>query len=482
MNQNERTSFFPVLAALLLLLSASAMWWPALRTPLWGDDYVFLHAARVTNALGAPWWSDFWPTSPPRFWRPLSQEGYWRWVDAFLGGRSRAVHGVSLGLHALATLAVALFAFRLARACQWQRSLTVAALSGAVHGTLTMHLLPVHWASAANNALLTLFTMLLMSAWAATIHMSGRRRYMLYASLPIWLGLALLSKESAALSPALMVLVRLFVSTRLPDRHEIVAWAACVCVVLVWLLLRERFTENTDASYAMGLGGHVFRNAAAFGAWMLNVPREALRMAVEGERLRGAAWIAATSLPMLTAWCIAVWRGHLLLRKWQWLCITAFAVTAYAPYFLFAWNSYEYYAAIAVILPVIALARCLARSRAALLVAGLISASSWIAVEGTRQLEHPGLIGRAHEAETLLLALQMQGVSGPFNVSVVDSQRFYAIGQMGLAWRLGLSPEQIQVGGDCPAIGHCLEFSLDGRWRWRPDPSETGIAVPPAAL
>nr|WP_298129722.1 hypothetical protein [uncultured Pseudoxanthomonas sp.] len=460
------TLFFWI-ANVLLAVSSLLMWWPALTTPFWGDDYVFLHAAHATNATGAPWWSDFWPSSPPRFWRPLSQEGYWRWIDASLGGSAHAAHAMSLLLHVLATLGVALFAFRLARACRWSHAGRIAALAGAVYGGLTMHLLPVHWAAAANNALLTLFTTLLLAAWVSARDATPLLRLALLASLPVVLALALLSKESAALTPVLMLVVAVFIAVRRLDRGELVAWLACVAVVALWLVLRARFTANTDASYELRLGSNVLRNAASFGAWLLNVPREAMRMAVAGDRVHGLAWIAATALPMLAAWAIAGWHGRTLLTRWQWLCIGAFAVLAYAPYFLFAWNSYEYYAAIAVILPVIVLVRCVATDRVALLVAALVAVSSWIAVEGTRRLDHPGLIGRAQWAEATLQALEPQRIATPLYVSVADEQRFYAIGQMGLAWRLGLPPEQIHVARECPSSGPCLVIEADGRWRWR---------------
>lgn len=458
------------MAAALLAASALLMWWPALDTPFWGDDYVFLLSAHATNAAGAPWWSDFWPTSPPRFWRPLSQEGYWRWIDASLGGSAHAAHVVSLVLHVLATLGVALFAFRLARACRWPHAGRIAALAAAVYGGLTMHLLPVHWAAAANNAMLTLFTTLLLAAWVSARDTVGMLRAMLLASLPVWLALALLSKESAALTPALMLVVAWFAAARRPDRDECFAWLACVAVVAVWLWLRARFTANTDDAYALSLGSNVLRNAASFVAWLLNVPREAMRMAVAGDRMQGLAWIAATALPMLAAWAISGWRGRGLLAPRQWACVGVFAVLAYAPYFLFAWNSYEYYAAIAVILPVVALARCVATDRAAPLVGALIAVSSWIAVEGTRRLDHPGLIGRAHWAEATLLALERQPVASPLHVSVADDQRFYAIGQMGLAWRLGIAPGAIHVATTCPPTGPCLVIERNGRWRWR-DPN-----------
>ena len=458
-------STLPLFAAALLSLSALVMWWPALGTPFWGDDYVFLHAARATNVGGAPWWSDFWPTSPPRFWRPLSQEGYWRWVDVGLDGSAFGAHVVSLCLHVAATLALALFAFRLASACRWPFPGRVAALSGAIYGALTLHLLPVHWAAAANNAMLTLFTMLLLASWVSARDAVGIVRILLLASLPIWLSLALLSKESAALTPALMLLVLWFVAARRPDRAEFAGWCACVAVVLAWLVLRARFTADTDAAYDLQLGGNVLRNALSLVAWMSNVPREAMRMTLTGDRLLGLAWVAATALPMVAVWLTGWLKGRKLLSLRQWACVGAFVVTAYTPYFLFVWNSYEYYAAISIVMPVVALGRSLADSRAVLAAVLLVGMSSWVAVEGSRRIDHPGLIGRAHEAESILSALEREKVFAPIHVLATDAQRFYAVGRMGLAWRLGLPPEQIHLDKACPSARICL-IIVDGHWRW----------------
>ncbi|SDQ24693.1 hypothetical protein SAMN05428982_0268 [Pseudoxanthomonas sp. CF385] len=462
--------FFTGVAVALLAASALALWLPALWTPFWGDDYVFLHAAHATNASGAPWWSDFWPTSPVRFWRPLSQEAYWRFVDAALDSNAFAAHAVNLAFHVLASLGVALLAHRVARACAWTPAGWIAALAAAMYGTLTMHLMPVHWAAAANNAMLTLFTTLALAAWIGARDARGRVRVALLASVPVSLALALLCKESAALTPGLMIVVALFVGVRRPRADEILAWLATVAVVVAWLVLRGRFTANTDAAYELGFGSHVVRNAASFAAWLLNVPREALRMVVAGDRAAGLAWMAATALPMLAAWALAFWCSRRALVVRQWLALPAFAVLAYGPYFLFAWNSYEYYAAIAAILPVIAMARCIVGTPRALAVAALVALSSWIAVEGTRRLDHPGLIGRARWAEATLQALERQPTPAtPLHVAVADEQRFYAIGGWGLAWRLDVPLQSISVARECPSTGTCLIIESDGRTHWRQD-------------
>jgi len=456
-------------AVALLAVSALVMWLPALKTPFWGDDYVFLLAARATNAAGMPWWSDFWPTSPLLFWRPLSQEGYWRWVEAVLGGNAHSAHVVSLVLHMAASLGVALFGFRLARACRWPHAGRIAAIAGSVYAALAMHLLPLHWAAAANNAMLALFTTLLLAAWASARDAAPVRRALLLASTPVLLALGLLSKESAALTPGLMLVVAWFVGAGRPGRGALVAWLACVGVVAAWLVLRARFTTDADTAYELTVGGNLVRNTLSFVAWMSNVPREALRMVLTGDRMQALAWIAATALPMLAAWGIASWRGRSRLLRRQWVAVAVFAGLAYGPYFLFSWNSYAYYAAIAAIFPVIALARCVADDAQVLVVAALIALSSWIAVEGSRRLDHPGLIGRARWAESLLQDLERQPVPAPMHVAIRDEHRFYALGQAGLAWRLGIAPGDIRVATRCPASArHCLVIDETGRWHWRP--------------
>ena len=67
-------------------------------------------------------------------------------------------------------------------------------------------------------------------------------------------------------------------------------------------------------------------------------------------------------------------------------------------------------------------------------------------------------------------ALEPQRIATPLHVSVADEQRFYAIGQMGLARRLGIAPNAIHVAATCPPAGTCLLIERDGRWRWR-DPN-----------
>lgn len=456
----------PWLGIALLDLSVLLMWLPALHTPFWGDDYVYLSAAHAANASSAPWWSEFWPTVPPQFWRPLSQEGYWRALDALLGDNAYAIHLVSLSLHLLASAGVALLALAIARACQWSAPRLTATFAGVIYAGLAMQMLPVHWAAAANSSFLTLFTTLCLAAWIQSAEARGLRRILLLASIPLSLALALLSKESAVLTVGLMVLIRMFTGQLHVRRGELVILVLCGVITSIWLALRAHLTIPADPAYALVLGKNVVRNAFSFLAWMMNVPREALRMAVSGNRTLALAWIAATALPMLAAYAMAFWQGRSPWLARQWIAIVLFAGLAYAPYFFLSWNSYAYYAAIAAILPVIALARGCVGNPRALPVLALIALSSWIAVAGTRQVDSPGLIARARWAESMLHDLAQRKVSPPLWVEISDMHRFYAVGPMGLAWRLHLPANSIHITTQCPAAAdQCLRIDGDGRWQ-----------------
>ncbi|MFT4257092.1 MAG: hypothetical protein QM599_09075 [Pseudoxanthomonas sp.] len=455
------------IAFVLLCVLAALLWLPALLTPYWGDDYLYLYGAHAANAAQESWLRTFWPASPLQFWRPLSQEAWWRVVDAAFAGNVLAAHVANLLFHLLAAAGVGVLARTLALACAWEAPRRVGLLAGGVYAILALGLLPVHWASAANNPLLVLFTTLALAAWLHAAQTQGAGRMVGFAVMLVLFALSLLVKESAVLTPALLVLVSFFAGLRW-RRGEMIAFAASLAVAALWLALRSQVTENSTAQYGFVFGGNLLRNAASLCAWLLNVPREALRMLATGEVKAGALWAAACALPMVAAWVLALRGGSSRLALKQWGAVAAFVLLAYAPYFPLAWNSYAYYAAVAAILPAIALARLLQGRGVAVLAALLIGASSLLAVEGTRRLDHPGLIGRARWAEAVLRELETKNVRAPLHLSVDDDQRFYAIGQHGLAWRLHLRPEDIARVEACTAqTPNCLRIEADGSWSLR---------------
>jgi hypothetical protein len=464
MQESNRTTW---IAAGVVLAFAAMVWLPALDTPFWGDDYVFLQGARAANIAGEPWWSAFWPETPFKFWRPLSQETWWRLVVGWLSADVRRTHLALLGFLTLAAACVGLFGLALAHACGWPRPVDISVLGGSIYGALALHLLPVHWAAAANNSMLVVFTALALAAWIAAPQVGPLRRALLLTAIPLLLTAALLCKESAVVIPLLMVVLTLFIGERTAARAETAVWFGCLGLVALWLVLRARFTADSDPQYDLVLGINIARNGLSLVAWLLNVPRESLRLIATSETGLGLLWASATALPMVAAWAIAVRQGVSWLAPSQWIFTFVFSFLAYTPYFPLAWNSYAYYAAIAAMLPTMVLARGLASRRGVVVAAALIGLSSWLSVAGTRWLDHPGLIGRARWAEATIQSLARESVGLSLWVRTDDPQRFYAIGTAGLAWRLGLQPGSVHMIDNCPKHAErCLVIDREGRWFW----------------
>ena len=468
----SRTTHFQLrilVSAAVLALFFCALWLPAQTTPFWGDDYVFLSDAHAANMRGMPWWTPFWPEVQFKFWRPLSQETFWRLVDKLLAGDPRAAHILNLGLLILAACSVGVLGVILARTCEWPSAFWTGTLGALVYGSLSLHILPVHWISAANSSILVMWSALCLAAWLVAPQSNRISRIVLWGLIPVLLIAALLSKESAVLLPLLMLVLTLFVGPRArPGAAEWVVWFACSIIIAIWLALRSRFTTTADAEYALFFGPNLVRNALSLVAWLLNIPREGIRMVLSAEAVPAIAWTTAVLFPMLIAWAIAFRSLSQEINRQQTLAAIAFVTLAYAPYLPLAWNSYAYYAAIAAILPALLLARGLILSRFTLVGTLLIGISSLIAVEGTRWLDHPGLIGRARWANVTLSDLEKETITPPLFVLPADHQRFYAIGAAGLAWRLGLNPQDVHVVSSCPdRTVRCLVIAADGQWFWK---------------
>jgi hypothetical protein len=457
------------IAAGILFLFASAIWIPALDTPFWGDDYLFVSTAHAASVARDPWWAAFWPQHPSQFWRPLAQESFWRLVDVLTGDDPRAAHVINLGLFVLAGIGVGALGLVLARSCEWPNPLGTGALGGLLYLTLALNILPVHWVSAANSSILVIFTTICLALWMVAARVDSAFRFLLLGLIPILLTAALLSKESAALTPILMLTISFFVGANArPRGAEMVIWLVSCAIVAVWLVLRAKATSSAAPQYDLILGTNLIRNLASLGAWLLNIPREALRMLVTGPVTPALLWITAVAVPMLAVWSLA---GNTLVQvigRRQLVAAGAFVLFAYAPYLPLALNSYAYYAAIAAILPTLILARGLVTSRFVVLAVILVGISSAISVQGTRMLDHPGLIGRARWAERALSKLEDEQISRPLLVHPADELRFYAIGAAGLAWRLGLDQQDVRVVDRCPdEVGNCLELDATGEWSWK---------------
>lgn len=446
---------------------ALALWLPALLTPWWGDDYLFLQGARASRLAGEPWWRPFWPEIHHEFWRPLGHETYWRFIEGTLGSDPLLAHLSNFVLWMLSCLAVGFFSGMLARALRWNEPVLSGAIATGVYSLLAMHFTPIHWISSDDSLFIVLWTALALTVWTASPTTRPSIRIILCGLLPVLQMLALMSKESGVLIPLLMVCVSACTwrDSKL-GKPELTAWFACSALVVVWLILRVRFTVPPDPEYAMVFGSNFLRNTAALVAWLLNIPREALRMIALGPRLNGVLWACGAALPMMVVIYLAgvPLVKHVSFR--QALAIVGFIVIGYAPYFFLAWQSYEYYAEVAMIMPTIFLARGLMLSNRFYVAVALLSLSSFIAVHGSREVDYPGLISRARWAEQVLSELVTQQISTPLVVQVSNPHMFSAIGIAGLAWRLGLNESDISLVSQCGTDTRRLLALQDNGVRW----------------
>lgn len=466
MNTDSKTNNnYLIWAAISLLLTSSIfMWLPAINTPYWGDDYSFLLSAKIASESGQPWWSAFWPAIEFKFWRPLSQETWWRFVYDSLGAKAHLAHLANLVLLLFGAASVGVLAYSVAFACKWPQPLATALFAGTFYSGYSLHFLPVHWAAAANSSILVLFTCLTLSAWVVAPFAQKNMRILLLIFVVLFLISALLSKESAALLPILMLLLSFFSgrkATRFPD---VLTLMLCVLVIFIWLFLREMFTTDIDPQYDLELSSNVARNIFSLISWVFNIPREALRFIAVEDRAHGIAWAIIVSGPMFLTWILGLIGAKSASFKREFLTAFLFMVVAYIPYLFLAWNSYAYYAAVAVILPTILLAKGATSGKNVILIALLFCVSSWLAVDLSRKLDHPGLIGRAYWAESTLTHLEQIDFSNHLSVAAAENQRFYSIGIAGLAWRLGLPRESISIVSSCKeAQTTCLAITTEGR-------------------
>ncbi len=423
----------------LFLLFVLALWLPSLFIPFWGDDYFFLTQAREARLNGESWWLQFAEQSQTGFWRPLSMDMGWRFVEQVLQGDVLYAHIYVWCLTLLSLFAVAWFAYEFAQAMHWTQAILIALLTAAMHAVHVATYLPLHWVAAMNSPTLVFFISATLALWLAVPRMQGGWRWVGLLTLPVLQLLALFSKELAILIPALVVVLAVFLRGKQTYKTaDCVIWIVCVGICVVWLYFYKEFTPHRHSAYGLTFGSNLIVNSLTFLAWIFNVPREALRMfAMEGYWM-GILWSAACFIPMAIVYWISIRQLKSSLSGFQWLAALAFLMIAYGPYFLLADQSYEYYAAVAIIFPLLLVARGLVQDNQITIGLLLLGFSSLIAVQGTRSVGYPGLIDRAYWAERQIERLQQEQIPLPLLVSVANEHQFAALGARGLEWRLGL--------------------------------------------
>ncbi len=458
----------------LFILFAIGLWLPSLFTPFWGDDYFFLTQARDSRLNENSWWLPFVTASETGFWRPLSMDTGWRFVEQVLQGNVLYAHIYLWCLTFLSLMAISWFAYEFSRAMQWPQPKLIALIATALHAVHVVTYLPLHWVAAMNSPTLVLFISATLALWIALPRLQGGVRWLALVILPLLQLLALFSKELAILIPALVVVLAFFLHGKLTYKTgDFIVWLLCVVICLVWLYFYKEFTPSRHSAYGLTLGKNLVINSLSFVAWILNVPREVLRMLVMERYVLGAIWAAACSVPMAMVYWISIRTLKKTLVPMQWLAAMAFLIIAYGPYFLLAHQSYEYYAAVAIILPLLLVARALVLGNHLKIGLLLVGVSSLIAVQGTRSADYPAVIERAFWAERQIDFLQQEPINSPLLVSVANEHQFAALGVQGLEWRLNLPKGSVILTHECAGVANAKQIFVqqhNGNFAWEACP------------
>jgi hypothetical protein len=448
-------AYVPLIAVLLAIF-----WLHALQVPFWQDDFHFLRVARDAREAGETWLAVFWPAEKSIFWRPLSEGLYWRIVEGSLDASPVAAHFINLSFLVAAALGVAWLVADYARLVEPRVDAHKAFLTaGFLYGIHAAHLIPAIWATAVHSSMVVLFSALALRFWIAALGDSASRLNLRLAAVPLFLLLALLSKENGILVLPLGALLTALVWNKV--RPTPIAWGVAmtsVLLTLTWLLLRREMVVPPSGAYEIGMGTNTVRNLATMALFFFNVPREGLRFVLEQQSAVAAAWaIACALLQTVAVWTVvAAVRSRLRLRGL--VGIAAFFLIAGAPYLLFSWNAYAYYITLGLIVwPVLAVL-ALPSARLTRLVLGAALLSSGLSVAGNYALDYPALLARADWANRQLAIVRTrfppvaeQARAQGIDVVVENRHRFLGIGVSGLAFALDLPVKSIRlVAGDTP--------------------------------
>jgi hypothetical protein len=186
------------LGALLLGALACAAYWPTLTLPYISDDYYQIWLARRYGPVEA--WGQL-AGDPLYRCRATSLVLTW-WLERLVGVGPQVLGVASLALHILNTYLVVAFAL-------WRRiPLAVSFVGAMFFAVYEGHQEAVIWFAAVPELLVFLFAGVSFLLWIAWVQGSPRRRVFYALSLGFFV-LALLSKESAAVLPGVLMLAGL---------------------------------------------------------------------------------------------------------------------------------------------------------------------------------------------------------------------------------------------------------------------------------
>ncbi len=454
----------PLLIAFIAAAFLSVFWLQVINVPYWQDDYTYLLDARKARLEARSWLYPFLPETKVSFWRPLSTETYWRFVETFLSGNVRAAHLSNVLLLVLSASAVGWFVVTLLRLLAPERDAVLPGVVAAfLYGVHASHFLPVAWIAAANDSICVVFSALALRFWLVVSAAEKKNRVFAVAMLFLCLVMALLSRDVAFVLPVLGFLLTVWLwRHQKPSVTALTAGVFCAVVSLMWLMARQHFTMTADPAYELRFTGNVIRNAICLVLFFFNTPFEALRyFFLVGPSATFALWGVACFLLQAT---VLVMMRHALRGRWvgrDSIALASFFIVGCAPFFFLSRNCYPYYISIGLIAYAVLAGLFVQRGGLLPAVLLLAVASSSLSTLGNYFLDAPSHIGRAKWAERQLVRMKalhdaQPGLfSGPLHVMVEDRHKFLGFGVDGLAYRIGLDPGQIMVHGpeDSSATG-----------------------------
>ena len=201
-----------LLAAIGFVGVSALLYWPALFTGLFADDFVLVEAARAGQFTV---WTELFRPSIFVLWRSLL---------AIAPAPAVALHAANIVLHGVNAFLVS----RLGAAVGLSRG--VALCAGALFLSYPAAVEAVTWPSGVQDVLMTTFVLTVLVVATTSRSQVGR---LLWACAA--LVVALLTKETAIAAPALLLMLGLVGEIRRP------VWitaAACAAIVAVFLLVR----------------------------------------------------------------------------------------------------------------------------------------------------------------------------------------------------------------------------------------------------
>ncbi|MFO7676632.1 MAG: tetratricopeptide repeat protein [bacterium] len=225
-----------VLVATAVALVAVGLYLPTIEYGFVWDDVSLitqnpsLARAGPLDFLGRGFWHG--AADPPEgpaasYYRPLSSLSFW--ADLKLAGVNPGwFHLVNTILNALVAVLIALIVWELLGSAVW------AGVAGLLFAAHSGHVESVAFISGRTDILLALFIGL---ATFGLLRALRKRQPGWYALVPVGYLLALMSKETAVLFPALVALAPLLTRTAYSRRHWLVT-GACLVVLAGWLVLR----------------------------------------------------------------------------------------------------------------------------------------------------------------------------------------------------------------------------------------------------